>query len=158
MQIQEAIAFAFGPPAIPGLGTGSGFSMMLQDRGGNDAGYLAEQVDRFSRAASARPEIARAGSLFRANVPQVFLDIDDAKALKLGIPLQEVNTAIGAFLGGAYVNDFNRFGRLYRVYIQAEPDYRTDEGALRFFYARSSQGDMVPLSSLVTTSRTEGTE
>ncbi len=157
-QIQGAIAFAFGPPAIPGLGTGAGFSMMLQDRGGNDAGYLAEQVQRFSEAASARPEIARAGSVFRASVPQVFLDIDEAKVLKLGVPLQEVNTAIGAFLGGAYVNDFNRFGRLYRVYIQAEPDYRTNEDALRFFYARNSEGDMVPLSTLVTASRTEGAE
>ena len=157
-RIQEGVAFAFGPPAIPGLGTGAGFSMMLQDRGGNDAAYLDEQVRRFSQAAAQRPEIARASSLFRASVPQVFLDIDDAKALKLGVPLQDLNAAIGAFLGGAYVNDFNRFGRLYRVYIQAEPEYRTDEDALRFFYARSSEGDMVPLSTLVSTSRTQGTE
>ena len=91
-------------------------------------------------------------------MPQVFLDIDDAKVLKLGVPLTEVNTAIGAFLGGAYVNDFNRFGRLYKVYIQAEPAYRTSEDALRFFYARNSEGGMVPLSTLVSVSRTEGAE
>ncbi len=157
-RIQQGMAFAFGPPAIPGLGTGAGFSMMLQDRGGNDAAYLAEQLQLFTKAAAARPEIGRANSLFRAGVPQVFLDIDDAKVLKLGVPLQEVNTAIGAFLGGAYVNDFNRFGRLYKVYIQAEPSYRTSEDALRFFYARNREGDMVPLSTLVSVSRTQGPE
>ncbi len=158
VEIQQGAAFAFGPPAIPGLGTGSGFSIMLQDRGGNDAVYLAEQLQRFTAAAVARPEIGRAGSLFRASVPQVFLDIDDAKVLKLGVPLTEVNTAIGAFLGGAYVNDFNRFGRLYKVYIQAEPSYRTSEDALRFFYARNSEGGMVPLSTLVSVSRSQGAE
>ena len=157
-QIQQGTAFAFGPPAIPGLGTGAGFSMMIQDRGGNEPDYLAEQLETFTQAAMARTEIARAGSLFRATVPQVFLDIDDTKVLKLGVPLQEVNTAIGAFLGGAYVNDFNRFGRLYKVYIQAEPEYRTSEDALRFFYARNSTGGMVPLSTLVGVSRTEGPE
>ena len=157
-QIQQGAAFAFGPPAIPGLGTGAGFSMMIQDRGGNDTAYLDEQLRRFTQAAGARPEIARAGTLFRASVPQVFLDIDDAKVLKLGVPLAEVNTAIGAFLGGAYVNDFNRFGRLYKVYIQAEPDYRTSEDALRFFYARNMEGGMVPLSTLVGVSRTQGAE
>jgi len=157
-QLESGMAFAFGPPAIPGLGTGSGFSMMLQDRSGNEPSYLAEQVRLFTRAASERPEIAGANSLFRASVPQIFLDIDNAKALKLGVPLDDVNTAIGAFLGGAYVNDFNRFGRLYKVYIQAEPEYRNDVDALRFFYVRNNEGEMVPLSTLVTTSRTAGTE
>jgi hydrophobe/amphiphile efflux-1 (HAE1) family protein len=157
-ELKQGLAFAFGPPAIPGLGTGSGFSVLLQDRGGNAPAYLEEQVRRFSQAATARPEIANANSLFRASVPQVFLDIDDAKALKLGVPLEEVNASIGAFLGGAYVNDFNRFGRLYKVYVQAEPVYRTNAEALRFFYARNSEGGMVPLSTLVASSRTEGPE
>ncbi len=157
-QIQQGIAFAFGPPAIPGLGTGAGFSLMLQDRGGNDPTYLEEQLRRFIAAAAQRPEIGRVSSLFRASVPQVFLDIDDAKVLKLGVPMSEVNTAIGAFLGGAYVNDFNRFGRLYKVYIQAEPEYRISEDALRFFYARNNEGGMVPLSTLVSVSRTQGAE
>jgi HAE1 family hydrophobic/amphiphilic exporter-1 len=157
-EVVQANAFMFGPPAIPGLGTGAGFSMMIQDRGGNEPAYLEEQLRHFNQAAMERPEIGRAGSFFRASSPQVFLDIDDAKVLKLGVPLQEVNTAIGAFLGGAYVNDFNRFGRLYKVYIQAEPSYRQDEDALRFFYARNSEGGMVPLSTLVGVSRTEGAE
>jgi len=157
-RVHQGVAFAFGPPAIPGLGSGAGFSMMIQDRSGQPPDYLAEQVQRFLEAARQRPEIGRAQSMFRANVPQVFLDIDDAKVLKLGVPLDEVNTAIGAFLGGAYVNDFNRFGRLYRVYIQAEPEYRTTEEALRFFYARNKEGGMVPLSAVVSAGRTLGSE
>jgi HAE1 family hydrophobic/amphiphilic exporter-1 len=140
------------------VGTGSGFSMMLQDRGGNVPTYLSEQVQRFTKAAMERPEIAGANSLFRAGVPQVFLDIDDAKALKLGVPLDDVSTSIGAFLGGAYVNDFNRFGRLYKVYVQAEPQYRDDADSLRFFYVRNANGGMVPLSTFVTASRTAGSE
>ena len=157
-RITEGVAFAFGPPAIPGLGTGSGFSMMLQDLGGNDPGYLVEQTENFIQAANARPEIYNVGTLFRASVPQVFLEIDQAKALKMGVPLSDINTAIGSFLGGAYVNDFNRFGRLYKVYVQAEPDYRASEEGLRFFYVRNREGDMVPLSTLATTSRTQGAE
>ena len=157
-RITEAIAFAFGPPAIPGLGTGSGFTMMLQDLGGNPPQYLAEQTQKFIAAASQRPEIASAGSLYRASVPQIYMDIDKPKALKLGVPLSDVNTSIGAFLGGAYVNDFNRFGRLYKVYVQAEPEYRDSEDGIRMFYVRNNQGDMVPLSTLVTTSRSQGAE
>ncbi len=157
-RVTGGVALAFGPPAIPGLGTGSGFSMMLQDRGGNSPAYLAEQVQRFVQAANQHPAIARAYSLYRANVPQIFLDVDRAKVLKLGVPLDDVNTSIGAFLGGAYVNDFNRFGRLYKVYVQAEPEYRADADAVRLFYVRNSEGEMVPLSTFVTTSRTSGPE
>jgi len=157
-QVTEAIAVAFGPPAIPGLGTGSGFSMMLQDRGGNPPEFLAEQAQNFIVAANARPEIANVGTLYRAGVPQVYLDIDKPKALKLGVQLSDVNTSIGAFLGGAYVNDFNRFGRLYKVYVQAEPEYRDSEGGIRSFYVRNAEGGMVPLSTLVTTERTQGAE
>ncbi|MDH5311903.1 MAG: efflux RND transporter permease subunit, partial [Gammaproteobacteria bacterium] len=157
-RITGGIAFAFGPPAIPGLGTGSGFSMMLQDLGGNTPEYLAEQAGKFIEAATARPEIANVGTLYRASVPQVFLDVDKPKALKLGVPLADVNTSIGAFLGGAYVNDFNRFGRLYKVYVQAEPEYRGNENGIRSFYVRNGEGAMVPLSTLVTTERTQGAE
>jgi HAE1 family hydrophobic/amphiphilic exporter-1 len=158
MRITEGVAFAFGPPAIPGLGTGSGFSMMLQDLGGNEPAYLVEQTENFIAAANARPEIANVGTLFRASVPQVFLEIDQAKALKLGTPLSDINTAIGSFLGGAYVNDFNRFGRLYKVYVQAEPEYRASEDGLGFFYVRNVENDMVPLTTLATTRRTQGAE
>jgi HAE1 family hydrophobic/amphiphilic exporter-1 len=157
-RIKGGIGFAFGPPAIPGLGTGSGFTMMLQDRGGNTPSYLAEQTAAFIQAASARPEIAGVVTLFRPESPQIFLDIDDAKALKLGVPLAEVNSSVGAFLGGAYVNDFNRFGRLYKVYVQAEPEYRASTDGIRMFYVRNDKGAAVPLSTLVTTSPTVGPE
>jgi len=157
-KIHDAQAFAFGPSPIPGLGTGSGFSMMLQDRGSESPEYLAEQVQLFIKAASARPELEGVSSVFRASSPQIFLDVDKAKALKLGIPLDDLNSTVGAFLGGAYVNDFNRFGRLYKVYIQAEPEYRAEVDSLRFFYVRNKNGQMVPLSTFATASRTSGAE
>ena len=157
-RIVDAFAFAFGPPAIPGLGTGSGFTMMLQDRRGSRPEYLAEQTSRFAAAAMERPEIASSGTLYRASVPQVSLDIDSAQALKMGVALSDINTSIGAFLGGAYVNDFNRFGRLYKVYVQAEPEYRAREDGIRMFHVRNHDGDMVPLATLVTTNRTQGPE
>ena len=157
-KIKEGVAFAFGPPAIPGLGTGSGFTMMLQDRGGNSPEYLFQQATRFLEAANQRPEIGSALTMFRPSSPQIFLDIDDGKALKLGVPLADVNTSVGAFLGGAYVNDFNRFGRLYKVYVQAEPEYRATVEGIDMFYVRNIQGASVPLGTLVETSRSTGPE
>jgi hydrophobe/amphiphile efflux-1 (HAE1) family protein len=157
-RISEAVVIAFGPPAIPGLGTGSGFTMMLQDRSGSSPAYLAGQTQEFVTAAQQRPEIASIGSLYRASVPQVSLDIDSAQALKMGVSLSDINTSIGAFLGGAYVNDFNRFGRLYKVYVQAEPEYRAREDGIRMFHVRNRDGEMVPLATLVTTDRTQGPE
>ncbi|MBV1916171.1 MAG: multidrug efflux RND transporter permease subunit [Pseudomonadales bacterium] len=157
-RVKGAVAFAFAPPAIPGLGTGSGFTMMLQDRGGNPPEYLAQQSAAFIKAANEHPAIGSARTFYRVNVPQLMLDISDSKALKLGVPLQDLQTSVGAFLGGAYVNDFNRFGRLYKVYVQAEPEYRADPDGLRFFYVRNSEGGMVPLSTLIDVSQTSGTE
>jgi hydrophobe/amphiphile efflux-1 (HAE1) family protein len=158
MGIPQAMVFAFGPPAIPGLGTGSGFSMMLQDRGGNTPTYLAEQAQAFIEAASQRPEIGRVMSTYRANVPQIFADVDNDMALKAGVSLADLNTTLGAFLGGAYVNDFNRFGRLYKVYVQAEPEYRSDPSDIRYFFVRGKSGETVPLSALVSTRSTQGPE
>ncbi len=154
--VPGAIAFAFGPPAIPGLGTGSGFSMMLQDRGGNSPQYLAEQTRRFIAAASERPEIAGVISTFRASVPQVFANVDIDRLLKLGISPADLNTTLGSFLGGAYVNDFNRFGRLFKVYVQAEPEYRNSPGDIRFYFVRNQAGEPVPLSSVVSMEATQG--
>ena len=146
--IKGAQAFAFGPPAIPGLGSGSGFSIMLQDKGGNTPEYLSENSMKFIQAANARPEIGRASTTFQASVPQRLLDIDKEKALKLGIKLNDLYATIGAFLGGAYVNDFTRFGRLYKTYIEAEPAYRFDETGIHSFFIKNNKGDMVPLSTV----------
>jgi HAE1 family hydrophobic/amphiphilic exporter-1 len=160
-QIPEAAVVAFGPPAIPGLGTGAGFTMQLQDRVGRDPGYLAEQTQKFIQAASQRPEIGRVSTLFRASVPQVYADIDRSKVLKSGVPLQDVNTTLGALLGSTYVNDFNRFGRVYKVYVQAEPEYRTDPKQFGLFFVRGSNAnkqEMVPLDTLVRATPTTGPE
>jgi HAE1 family hydrophobic/amphiphilic exporter-1 len=148
-KIPGAQIFAFGPPAIPGLGNGSGFTMMLQDRGGNTPEYLAEQAMNFIRAAQEREEIANVFTTYQAAVPQKFLEINRDKALIAGVPLNDLYTTIGAFLGGSYVNDFNRFGRLYKAYIQAEPEYRQNEEQIHNFFVKNKDGDMVPLTALV---------
>jgi len=158
LEIPGAIAFAFGPPAIPGLGTGSGFSMMLQDRGGNTPAYLAEQTEGFIQRASERPELGSMITTFRATVPQIFADVDTNKVLKYGASPADVNTTIGSFLGGAYVNDFNRFGRLFKVYVQAEPEYRTTADDIRYFFVRGKEGQMIPLNSIMETRATQGPE
>ncbi len=147
--VKGAQAFAFGPPAIPGLGNGSGFSIMLQDKGGNEPDYLAKHAMNFIKTANERPEIGRAFTTFQANVPQRYMNIDREKALKLGISLNELYQTIGAFMGGAYVNDFTRFGRLYKTYLQAEPEYRVDEKQISNFFIKNIEGKMVPLSTLV---------
>ena len=148
--IKGAQAFAFGPPAIPGLGNGSGFSIMLQDKGGNDPEYLAGSTMKFIKVANERPEIGAAFTSFQANVPQRFMDIDKEKALKLGIKLNDLYTTVGAFMGGAYVNDFTRFGRLYKTYIQTEPQYRVDESQINNFFIKNNVGKMVPLATVAT--------
>lgn len=147
--VPDALAFAFGPPAIPGLGTAAGFSLMLQDQSGGTPQYLAEQVARFLDAVAGRPEIASAFTTYSANVPQVYVDVDREQALTQGVALSDLNTTLGANLGGAYINDFNAFGQLYKVYIQAEPEYRSSTTDVGRFFVRNKDGDMVPLSSFV---------
>ncbi|GJM62930.1 multidrug efflux RND transporter permease subunit [Persicobacter diffluens] len=157
-QVIEGQVFAFGPPAIPGLGNGSGFSFMLQDRGGNTPEFLAQQSGQFIQALNSRPEISSAFTTYQATVPQKFMDIDTDKILKTGVSLNDVYSTFGAFLGGAYVNDFNRFGRLYKAYIQAEPEYRQNEAGLDMFYVKNNKGDNVPLSTLVNVKEITGPE
>ena len=148
--INEAQVFAFSPPPIPGLGSGSGFTMMIQDRAGNTPQYLADQTVQFMQAAQQRPEIGSVFTTFRASVPQRYMEINRDKLLKAGVRLDDVYTTIGAFLGGTYVNDFNRFGRLYKAYIQAEPEYRVSEDRVNLFFVSNSEGEQVPLSAFVT--------
>jgi hydrophobe/amphiphile efflux-1 (HAE1) family protein len=157
-EIPEGMVIAFGPPAIPGLGTGAGFTMQIQDRGGNAPDYLAAQAQRFIQAARQRPEIGQISTLYRAAVPQVYADIDRSKVLKVGVPIQDVNTTLGALLGSSYLNDFNRFGRVYKVYMQAEPQYRVDPKQFGLFFVRSAKGDMVPLDTLIKVGSANGPE
>ncbi len=149
-QVNEAQVFAFGPPPIPGLGNGSGFTMMMQDKGGNTPEYLADQTAQFIQTALKRPEIGSMFTTFRASVPQRYMEINRDKVLKAGVSLNDIYSTVGAFLGGSYVNDFNRFGRLYKAYIQAEPEYRINENKINLFFVQNGNGEQVPLSAFVT--------
>jgi HAE1 family hydrophobic/amphiphilic exporter-1 len=157
-QINEAIAFGFPPPAIPGLGTSGGFSMWLQDRSGADVQFLAKNVDAFMAAAKKRPEVGSINTVWRASVPQVFAEVDRDKVLKQGISLSSVYQTMQAFMGGSFVNLFNRFGRQWRVYLQAEGDQREKIGDISGYYVRNGNNEMVPLSALLSTKRIYGPE
>jgi hydrophobic/amphiphilic exporter-1 (mainly G- bacteria), HAE1 family len=147
-KLPEGIAFDFSPPAIPGVGTSGGFTFVLQDRAGKDVPFLAANVNTFIAAASKRPEIAGLSTTFLPSVPQEFVDVDEDKVLKQGVPINDVYRTIQAFMGGLFVNYFNRFGRQWQVYIEAEGQYRTKAENVGQFYVRNNKGEMVPLSAL----------
>ncbi len=157
-QVKDAIAFSFGPPAIPGLGSGSGFSIMIQDQLGEDPKYLFDNTMAFIQAANARPEIGRASTQYQASVPQRFIELNNDKLLKTGVNLQEVYSTFGAFTGGAYVNDFTKFGRIYRAYIQAESEYRQNEKGLDLFFVKNRDGESVPISTFIDVRDVSGPE
>ncbi|HSU81386.1 MAG TPA: efflux RND transporter permease subunit, partial [Thermoanaerobaculia bacterium] len=157
-QIPEATAFAFLPPAIPGLGTSGGFSLWVQDRSGGSVDFLNQNLQKFLEAARKRPELQNVNSSFRAAVPQVFVDVDRDKALKQGVPIADVYQTLQAFLGGTFVNQFNRFGRQWRVYLQGEGAERAGPEDIGRFYVRNNDGNMVPLSALTTLRSTNGPE
>jgi HAE1 family hydrophobic/amphiphilic exporter-1 len=156
--IPEAIGFAFGPPAIPGLGTAGGFTFMLQDRTAGNVPQFWENLEKFIAAARKRPELASLVTTFRPSVPQLFVEVDQDRVLKQGLQFNEVYQTLQAFLGGAYVNQFNRFGRQWKVYLQAEPQYRNSADQINNFFVRNSKGEMTPLASLVTIKRVSGPE
>jgi HAE1 family hydrophobic/amphiphilic exporter-1 len=157
-RIPEASVLAFGPPPIQGLGTSAGFTMMIQDRAGNTPQYLSENTTKFIRAAGERPEIGRIFTIYRTNTPQIFLDVDRDKVLKLGLTLEDVNKTIAASFGATYINDFNRFGRQYKVFLQAEGDYRVDPQDMNKIFVRGKNNNMVPLSTVVSVERASGAE
>jgi HAE1 family hydrophobic/amphiphilic exporter-1 len=147
-RLPDAIAFSFSPPAIPGVGSAGGFTFVLEDRAGRDIDFLANNLDAFMTAARQRPEIAGLNSTFLGGVPQLFVNVDRDKAIKQGVALSDVYKTIQAFMGGLFINYFNRFGRQWQVYIQAEGDYRNRPENLGQFYVRNNNGGMAPLSSL----------
>ena len=157
-EIPEAIAFGFGPPAIPGLGNSGGFSFWLQDKSGGSVELLDENLQKFMAAARLRPELAGVNSGFSASVPQIYADVDRDKTLKQGVAVADVNQTLQAYLGGLYLNQFNRFGRQWRVFLQAEGEARLNEQDIGQFYVRNSNQEMVPLSTLVTTKKINGPE
>src|ERR1700751_507672 len=157
-QLPEAIAFAFSPPAIPGAGASGDISFVLEDRSGGDTELLSRSVDTFLSAARKRPELAQVSTTFQPNVPQTYVDVDLEKTLNQGIAISDVYQAVQAFMGGTFINYFNRFGRQWQVYVQAEGEYRKDATKLGEFYVRNAQNEMVPLSTLTRIERRSGPE
>ena len=146
----------FNPPPFQGLGSAGGFNMKVQDRGGKDVASLAEAADLAVAATRQRKELAGVITTFSANEPQVWLDVDRDRCKILGVPISDVFTALQTYLGGLYLNDFNPYGRTFRVLMQAEPEYRQKPEDLERFYVRSTSGHMVPVSELVKLNPTSG--
>ena len=157
-QLQSAIVFGFGLPPILGLGATGGFELMLQDRTDGELTRLFEVTQAFVQSARQRPEIASINTGLRTTVPQFRVDLDTDKAQTLGVPVTDVYSALQTFLGGLYVNDFNRFGRTWRVLIQAEPQFRVRPDDISHFHVRGRDGDMIPLSTLVNVRPVSGPE
>jgi HAE1 family hydrophobic/amphiphilic exporter-1 len=157
-QIPEAQAFAFMPPSIPGLGSAGGFSLWLQDRSGGSVEFLDQNLQAFLAAARKRPELAGVMSQFSADIPQIYADVDRDKALKQGVAVADVYQTLQAYLGGLYLNQFNRFGRQWRVFLQSEGEMRRTEEDIGNYYVRNNEGTMVPLSALVSTKKISGPE
>ena len=148
-RLPAAIAFGFSPPAIPGVGTAGGFTFMLEDRSGSDIQFLSKNLATFLDAARKRPEIGSLSTTFLASVPQEFVQVDRDKVLKQGVALNDVYRTVQAFMGGYFINYFNRFGRQWQVYIEAEGEDRARPENVGQFYVRNNKGENVPLSTLV---------
>jgi HAE1 family hydrophobic/amphiphilic exporter-1 len=146
--LPQGTAFTFSPPAIPGVGTSGGFTFVLEDRAGNDVQFLGDNLAKFLAALRKRPEIAAANTTFLPAVPQQFVVVDREKVLKQGVAISDVYKTIQAFMGGSFINYFNRFGRQWQVYIEAEGDYRNKAENVGLFYVRNDKGERVPLSAL----------
>jgi HAE1 family hydrophobic/amphiphilic exporter-1 len=159
-QIPEAIVFGFNIPTLSGFGAASGFNFLLQDRSGSmTVQQLGEQSAKFIAAARERPELGTVFTSFDPNYPQVKVELDREKARTLGVPVNEVFQAMSTAMGGTFVNDFNRFGRLYRVYVQAEATSRLQDKDIGNIFVRSkSTNQMIPLSTLVSIKDRPGTE
>jgi HAE1 family hydrophobic/amphiphilic exporter-1 len=150
-RVPEAQVFAITPPAVPGMGAVGGLELMLQDTLARSPAELAAVLNNLVVDANQTPGLASVFSTYRANVPQYFIDVDRVKAKNLGVSLDEIFITLQAQMGSLYINDFNKFGQTYKVIMQAESPYRADLSDLDHFYLRSAGGEMVPLSTLVTT-------
>jgi len=157
-QVPEAQVFAITPPAVPGMGAVGGLELMLQDTLARSPAELASVLNNVIVEGNQAPALQGVFSTYRANVPQYFIDVDRVKAKNLGVSLSEIFTTLQAQMGSLYVNDFNKFGQTYRVIMQAEANFRSDLGDLDYFYLKSTSGEMVPLSTLVTTKPILGPE
>jgi HAE1 family hydrophobic/amphiphilic exporter-1 len=146
--LRQGIAFSFSPPAIPGVGTSGGFTFILEDRAGKDVAFLASNTNTFLTAARKRPEFAAVTTTLLPDVPQQFIAVDRDKVLKQGVDIKDVYRTIQVFMGGSFINYFNRFGRQWQVYVEADDAYRDRAENVGEFYVRNRTGEMVPLSTL----------
>lgn len=157
-EVPEANCVAIMPPAIPGLGNAGGFSMYIQDRSGGTVEFLDQNLQNFLAEARKRPELTGLTSQFSSSVPQIYADVDRDKVLKQGVAIGDVYQTLQAYLGGLFLNQFNRFGRQWRVFLQAEGDERLTEDSIKGYYVRNNDGNMVPLSALMMTKSITGPE
>ena len=157
-QLPEGIAFDFSPPSIPGVGNAGGFTFILEDRSGKDVQFLAKNLNTYLAALHKRPEIGLAATTLLPSVPQQFIHVDRDKVLKQSVSISDLYRTIQVFMGGYFVNYFNRFGRQWQVYVEAEGDYRTRAQNVGQFYVRNTNGDNVPLSALTRIDPSSGPE
>ncbi len=155
---KPSASFAFPPPAIPGIGTSGGVTFILEDRTGGPVELIAKNTQTFMEAARKRPELASLFTTALWDVPQIYLNVDQAQAMVQGVSLSDAYQTVQTFFGGYFVNYFNRFGLQWQVYVQAEGDYRTDISNLGLFYVTNKDGQAVPVSSFVTPEKTYGPE
>jgi HAE1 family hydrophobic/amphiphilic exporter-1 len=153
-----AIALVFPPPAIPGVGTSGGVSFVLEDRGGSTVEFLAENTEKFIKAAQQRPELTGIFTTLIAATPQLYVDVDKDKVIKQGVNLADVYQTMQYYMGSGFINYFNRFGRQWQVYLEAEGEYRKTPEPLGQFYVRNKSGTTVPLSAVTNISETSGPE
>ena len=156
--IKDATIFAISPGMIPGYGMGNALELHLQDRSGGDISTFFMNSQKYLAALNARPEIAAAYSTFDIRYPQWRIDIDAAKCKRAGVSPNSVLSTLSGYYGGQYISDFNRFSKVYRVMMQADPQYRLDESSLNNIFVRTDKGEMAPLSHFVTMTRTYGAE
>jgi HAE1 family hydrophobic/amphiphilic exporter-1 len=156
--LPEARALCLPPPAIPGVGATGGFYFILEDRLGRDPDFLTTNLDRFMAAAAKRPELTGLSTTYLPSVPQIFINVDRDKVLKQGVDIGEVYKTLQTFMGGYFVNYFNRFGRQWQVYVEAEDKYRSSVDNLGLFYVRNRMGQSVPLSALAKVEHRVGSE
>ena len=157
-KIEDGIAFSFSPPAIPGVGTSGGVTFMLEDRSGSGLPFLTENVNKFVEAARKRKELTGLALTYLPDVPQQFVDVDRAKVTRQGINIADVYQTLQTFMGGYLVNYFNRFGRQWQVYVEADGQYRTRADNINQFYVVNNHGERVPLSALTTIRNISGPE
>jgi multidrug efflux pump len=150
LEVPEAQTGVFGAPPVDGVGSAGGFKLMVKLRGGGDLEALQEQVDNLAEKANQKPGLTGVFSMFRANTPQLYLDVDRTKCKTMGVPLSDVFNALQVYMGGYYVNDFNEFDRTWQVNLQADASFRLAPEDIQKITVRNAKGDMVPLSTLAT--------